>query len=283
LAELRAAGLDIDTRTTTARGDGERIARDAYREGCRDFIAVGGDGTTYELINGIFSPEGGAGALPVIEEGERPNLGFLPMGTGNSFLRDFSEHGAAHAITSLTGGARRDCDLVRVHHRAGVLHFINIFSIGFVADVAALRNNRFAALGEFGYVVAVVARVLGLAPSRFPMALDGGPMDQAKSTFISINNSTFTGGKMIMAPDADPSDGLIDVIRVGAMSRGTLLATFPKIFKGTHVHHPAVTAATAREIVLELDGELDVMIDGELLRIHPTRLEVIPKALQVIA
>ncbi len=115
------------------------------------------------------------------------------------------------------------------------------------------------------------------------MRLDKGSEDRAPVTFISINNSKFTGGKMMMAPGADTGDGQLDVVRVGEMGRGSLLATFPKIFKGTHLQHPAVSALQAKEVDFELDGDLDVMIDGEMLRIQPTHLEVVPEAVNVIA
>ncbi|MCA9692534.1 MAG: diacylglycerol kinase family lipid kinase [Nannocystaceae bacterium] len=274
---LRDAGLSLEIVRTQGPGDGVRLAREARDAGHRDFIAVGGDGTSYEIVNGLLS-DGAA------REGEAPyRLGFLPMGTGNSFLRDFTDRGAEHAIEAILADRHRPCDAVRVEHEDGVLHFINIFSIGFVADVAALRNRRFARLGELGYVVAVVAKVANLSIARFPHQLDDGPRDEGPSVFLSINNSKFTGGKMMMAPAAETDDGAVDIIRVGPMSRATLLATFPKIFKGTHVDHPAVTSARAREVRFDLDGPLDVMIDGELLTFHPRRLEVLPAAIEVFA
>jgi len=91
-----------------------RIAREAYGRGRRRFIAVGGDGTSYEVVNGLF-PEAGAG--------ERPTLGFLPLGTGNSFLRDFSDRGVEHAIESLIAGRMQGCDVLRLRHRGGVIHY----------------------------------------------------------------------------------------------------------------------------------------------------------------
>ena len=101
--------------------------------------------------------------------------------------------------------------------------------------------------------------------------------------FASFNNSRFTGGKMMMAPDADTADGLIDFIRVAPLSRLNLLRTFPKIFKGTHVHNPAVTTAKVRSVEFEVDDEIDIMIDGEADRVIPTRLDVLPGALRVHA
>ncbi len=270
---LRQSGLEVDVVETRAPGEARELARTEIAGTRRHFIAVGGDGTSFEIVNGL---------LDVPQNGERATLGFLPLGTGNSFLRDFSDQGAEYAIEALKQGKRRPCDVVRVTHTAGVMHYINIFSIGFVADVCATRNHRFPGLGEFGYTLSTVLRVATLRPYVFPMRTDGrSGEDREPLTFLSINNSRFTGGKMMMAPDANTRDGLLDIIRVGRMGRVTLLQTFPKIFKGTHVQHPAVTCSQAAGVDFELDADVDVMIDGEMMKFNPTRLEVIPGAIDV--
>ncbi|MCA9660842.1 MAG: diacylglycerol kinase family lipid kinase [Myxococcales bacterium] len=279
LDRLRDAGLTIDVRDTRSAGEAERIAREAYREGQRDFIAVGGDGTSFEVVNGLF---GGVDLEGRAAE-DVPHLGLLPLGTGNSFLRDFTDAGAEYAIESILQGRTRSCDVIRLTHPGGQVHFINIFSIGFVADVGDLRNRRFSALGEFGYIVGVILKTAGLHTYTFPMAIDGGPQDRGETTFISINNSRFTGGQMEMAPSADTGDGLLDVIRVGALSRISLLRTFPKIFKGTHLSNPAVTTFQAKAVDFEIPAPIPCMIDGEMLDLQPQRLEVLPGALRVRA
>ena len=269
---LRQSGIEVDVLEARGPGEAREHARNELRAGRRDFIAVGGDGTSFEIVNGLLD------APPV---GERPTLGFLPLGTGNSFLRDFSDQGAAYAIEALKDGRRRPCDVVRVTHTAGSLHFINIFSIGFVAEVGATRNRRFPALGEFGYTLATVLRVATLRPYVFPIQIEGQAEDREPLTFLSINNSRYTGGKMMMAPDASTRDGLLDIIRVGELGRVSLLRTFPKIFKGTHVQHPAVASHQAASVEFALDAAVDVMIDGEMLKLNPTRLEVVPGAIEV--
>jgi diacylglycerol kinase (ATP) len=235
---------------------------------------VGGDGTGYEVVNGLF-PQAAAGP-------ERPVLGFLPLGTGNSFLRDFTDRGAEHTIEALAKGSRRACDVIRLVHADGVLHYINILSIGFVADVNGLRARRFKRWGEFGYVLAVITAVAGLRARSYPMRIDGGELDEGAQTFASFNNSRFTGGKMMMAPHADTADGKIAVVRVGEMGRMSLLATFPKIFKGTHVQHPAVTTCQAARVELRLAEAIDVMVDGEALEVVPRELDVLSGALDVV-
>lgn len=274
LARLKTAGLEVEVAETRAAGDGSRIAREAYGRGVHRFIAIGGDGTGFEILNGVF---------PAAETGPRFAMGFLPLGTGNSFLRDFTDQGAEHSIRALCEGKRRPCDVVRLTHRDGTLYYINILSIGFVAEVAALTNRRFKPFGPLAYIMGVVSKVFSLTPRPFPMKLDGTREDREPVTFISINNSRFTGGKMKMAPDASTSDGLADVIRVGPMGRLELLKTFPKIFKGTHVHHPAASTAQVRSIEFDLAEEIDIMIDGEVLRVLPKRLDVLPGAFDVQA
>lgn len=273
LAALRAAGLEIDVVETRGPGDAVRIARNGWLDGRRNFIAIGGDGTGYEIVNGLF-PQ-------AAEDDEAPSLGFMPLGTGNSFLRDFSEDGADHAMRALREGRSRDCDVIHLECAEGDVYYINILSFGFTAEVGALTNRRFKALGEPGYVLAVVTKVAGLRSHVFPMATDGGPIDRSPCTFVSINNSRFTGGKMMMAPHAEIGDGNAAMVVVGRMGRVTLLRTFPKIFKGTHTRHPAVTTSKVKSVEFDVGEPIDLMIDGEVVRMTPRRLNVLPGALKV--
>lgn len=274
LERLRSAGIEVDTAQTSGPGQASELVRKAWAEGRRHFIAVGGDGTGYEVVNGLFPA--------AAEAAERPVLGFLPLGTGNSFLKDFTDQGAEHTIEALAKGARRPCDVIRLQHTGGLLHYINLLSIGFVADVNGLRARRFKRWGEFGYVLAVITAVASLRARGYPMRVDDGELDEAAQVFSSFNNSKFTGGKMMMAPHADTADGNIAVVRVGEMGRMSLLATFPKIFKGTHVDHPAVTTCHAARVELKLTETIDVMVDGEALEVVPQVLDVLPGALDVV-
>jgi len=249
------------------------LARDAYQKGQRRFLAVGGDGTSYEIINGLFSVKGA---------GEQPTLGFLPLGTGNSFLRDFSSRGAEAAMEALLAGRQRPCDVIRLTHREGTLHYINLLSVGFAADVAALTNRRFKPLGELGYLLGVLVCLLRLRRRAFPLRVDGGETDRRPCLFLSFNNSKFTGGKMMIAPQAEIGDGKLDYIRWGPIGRLGLLRNLPRLYDGTHVSHAMASCQRAARIDFELDGPVDVMVDGEVLRLHCETLEVLPSALQVV-
>jgi YegS/Rv2252/BmrU family lipid kinase len=273
LARVRAAGLSVDVIASTAPRHAVQLAREAYEQGFRKFIAIGGDGTAHEIINGIFS----ATSSP-----ERIALGFLPLGTGNSFLRDFSETGEEAAMKALLEGRRRAADLLRLRHAEGTVYSINLLSVGFTADVAALTNRMFKPLGQLGYLLGVFLRVAQLR--RRPFALrcdDDTAWDERRCLFLSFNNSKFTGGNMLIAPQADTSDGLIEFVRWGPIGRFGLLRTLPKLYDGTHLEHKLASRRAVRHIEFNLSAPVDVMVDGEVFRLECRSLDVLPGAVDV--
>jgi YegS/Rv2252/BmrU family lipid kinase len=294
LARLRAAGIAIETAETSAAGQATQIAREAYGRRYRKFLAVGGDGTSYEIVNGLFpesrSQVSGAGSQGDWggEEEEIPTLGFLPLGTGNSFLRDFSErnssdHGLEHAMLTIEARRSRACDVFRLTHRDGVIHYINLLSVGFAADVAMLRHRRFLGLGQFGYVLSIFLCLARLSRRPFPMRVDGqGEFDARRCLFLTFNNSKFTGGTMMIAPDAVTDDGLIEYVRWGPIGRLGLIRNLPRLYDGTHTRHPLAERRATRRVEFQLEGPVDLMVDGEVLTLHCERIDVLPSALRVV-
>ena len=294
LARLRAAGIVIEAAETNAAGDATQIAREAYRRGCRKFLAVGGDGTSYEIVNGLFPESGvevsGGRSQGVLgDEDERiPTLGFLPLGTGNSFLRDFSErnapdHGLEHAMRAIEARRSRACDVFRLVHSDGVIHYINLLSVGFAADVAMLRHRRFQGLGQFGYLLSIFLCLARLNRRPFPMRVDGqGEFDARRCLFLTFNNSKFTGGTMIIAPDAVTDDGLIEYVRWGSIGRLGLIRNLPRLYDGTHTRHALAERHATRQVEFRLEEPVDLMVDGEVLTLHCERIDVLPSALRVM-
>ena len=274
LDKLRAAGIELEAVEALHPGHASELARAAYQAGRRRFLAVGGDGTSYEIVNGLF---------PGAEGGERPTLGFLPLGTGNSFLRDFTESGAEESARALLEGRSRPCDVLRMTHAGGAIHYINLLSVGFAADVAALTNRQFKGLGELGYLLGVVICLARLRRRAFPLRVDKDrEWDRRRCLFLTFNNSKFTGGKMMIAPQADSGDGLIEFVRWGPIGRLGLVWNLRRLYDGTHVSHPLAERRAARRIEFDLDGPVDVMVDGEVLRLDCKALDVLPGALNIV-
>jgi diacylglycerol kinase (ATP) len=273
LARLADAGVPLEVHHTHGAGEASELARNAWREGWRRFLAVGGDGTTFEVLNGLF---------PIVGD-ERPRLGMLPLGTGNSFLRDFAITDTNAALRAIERGSTRRCDVIKATHSAGALHYINLLSIGFTAEAGELTNRRFKPLGPAGYVLATLTTAARLTFPRFAITIDDDERDDRPCILLSFSNSRFTAGTMMMAPGADVSDGSLDVIRINKMRRRDFVRQFPMIFKGTHVDRPEVEVKQAKHVTFDLSEAVDVMVDGEVQRLKLERLDVVPGALEVIA
>ena len=274
LERLRRGGIEVESLETSAPGQATELVRAAYARGRRNFIAVGGDGTSYEIVNGLF---------PEAHSTERPTLAFLPLGTGNSFLRDFSDRGVEFAIEALVAKRSRPCDVLRLTHKNGVLHYINLLSMGFSADVATLRARRFTGWGELGYQFAIFISLVHFRRRPFPLRVDGEEnSDRRLCLFLTFSNSKFTGGTMMIAPQAEIDDGLIEYVRWGRIGRLGLIRNLPTLYDGTHINHPLAERQAAKRIDFELDAPIDVMVDGEVLTLHCEGLDVLPSALNVV-
>ena len=273
VARLREKGLHIDVIASTGPGHAVQLAREAYAQGYRKFLAVGGDGTAHEILNGIFLNR---------RSPERIALGFLPLGTGNSFLRDFTDQGAEASLDALVTNRSRPVDLIRLTHACGEIYSFNILSVGFTADVGAIANRVFKPLGHLGYLFAVFVRVAQLKRRAFILRSDDElEWDTRRSLFLAFNNSKFTGGTMLIAPDANPSDGLIEFVRWGPISRLGLLRMLPKLYDGTHIKHPLASRKAVKHVEFKIPVPVDVLIDGEIFSLECRSLDILPSAVDI--
>ncbi len=274
LERVRQAGIELEIVQTTRAGEATKLARAAYAQGFRNFLAVGGDGTSYEIVNGLF---------PEAQTQGRPALGFLPLGTGNSFLRDFTSRGVEHTIEALRQKNRRACDVIRMRHATGEIYFINMLNLGFAADAGEVANRRFKRWGTASYIFGVLATLARLEHLAFPHRLPGaGDWDRRPCLFLAFGNSKFTGGKMMMAPHANPADGKIEYVRWSPLGRLRLLWNFPSLFTGAHVKHALASRAAVERADFDLGGPVNVIVDGDVLRLDCRSVEVLPAAVDVI-
>ena len=273
LARLREKGLHIDVIASTGPGHAVQLAREAYAQGYRKFLAVGGDGTAHEILNGVFANR---------RNPERTALGFLPLGTGNSFLRDFTDQGAEASLDALVTNRSRAVDLIRLTHASGEIYSFNILSVGFTADVGAIANRIFKPLGHLGYLFGVFVRVAQLKRRAFILRSDDEQeWDTRRSLFLTFNNSKFTGGSILIAPDANPSDGLIEFVRWGPIGRLGLLRMLPKLYDGTHIKHPLASRKAVKHVEFKIPVPVDVLIDGEIFSLECKSLDIQPSAVDI--
>ena len=271
LDELRRRGLELEVTFTESPKHATELARRAAGEGQRRFLSVGGDGTAAEVVNGLVA----AGVAGECE------LAMLPLGTGNSFLRDFEVTDPEVAIEAISRGRSMPIDVIRLTHEDGEIHFINTMGTGFVARAGELTNERFKFLGAAGYIAAVLVCVVKLRYETNTLRY-AGKTDDARTVLTSFSNSQYTGGSMRMAPDAQVADGLVDLVRAGPLGRAALMAAFARIFSGTHTGLDEVWTQQVDRVEFVNPSYQAVLIDGDLYHLTPLSIEVLPGAIRLV-
>jgi diacylglycerol kinase (ATP) len=263
-------------------------------------LAMGGDGTVgacaagladaaARVAAGAAAPAEAAGAaaaagaaVPAEAAVRVAALAIIPAGGGNDGARNLGLPFAdpLAAATMLPGLRPRRSDLAR----AGERYVLNAAGAGFDAEVSRRANRGLSrAPGRVRYVGAVLAELVTGRPASFLLRLDGQSI-QTDAWLVAVANSRSYGGGMRIAPAAMLDDGLLDVVIVdGELSKGGFLATFPKVFSGRHVEHPAVRVHRAARVELEADRPLAVHADGELASTVPVTLQVVAGAIEVLA
>lgn len=267
----------IEVRMSEHPGHAVEIGREAAERGFGRILCLGGDGTPFEVVHGLRSA--GRPARPV-------ELGLIPAGTGNSFLRDFGVTTAEEAIEGILAGRRRQVDLVEFEYQGEGRNerrfSLNILGVGLIADILKLTNERLKFLGSAGYGLAVLLRLAKGMNNRIDITADGRSWT-IRDSALAISNSKFTGGKMMIAPPADVSDGKADLVVFREANRREIVAIFKGVFGGTHVGHPKVEMTSAAEMTIVSDPPLLIMADGELLGHTPLRLKVLPREMTILA
>jgi len=268
-AYLADRNIVHQTAVSARPGHVTKIAAEAAGRGQSPIVLVGGDGTLFEAVNGMAK----AGRfLPVAQ---------IPVGTGNSFIKDLGIESVEDGLRALTEGRTRAVDIGRVHSAVGEYHFVNLVGAGFVANVVS-RAISFKLFGDLAYTIGVLLELVVLRAVPCRLTVDG--KDSIRDAiFVEVCNSRKTGGQMIMAPSAEVDDGLFDVVIARAMSRATLLKLFPLIFTGEHVKDPHIETFRCSRISVSFEPPQRVTPDGEVLGNTPLEIEVVPRALEVFS
>jgi diacylglycerol kinase (ATP) len=256
---------------TRRPGDAEALAAEAGRRGHDRVVAVGGDGTVQEVVNGLL------GGSPPCE------LGIVALGSGNDLARSLrlpAELGSAWRVA--IGRGARPVDVARARNGDGRERwFVSAGGIGFDAQVAAaMAKRRTWQAGRAGYLFTTLAELWRFENRAVEITIDGSASARTV-LFVAIANGAYYGGGMKIAPDAHPDDGLLDVCVVGDLSRMAALGQIPNLYRGTHVRHPAVSMHTARVIGIEGDDQTRIHLDGEPFGGLPLRVRLTASAITV--
>jgi YegS/Rv2252/BmrU family lipid kinase len=273
-ARLAADGIEVAQHQTRSLEDARLAACQAA--GAVDaVVAVGGDGTVGACAAGL------ADAGPPGSPGTGAALGVVPAGGGNDAARSLGlpagdPLAAAGLLPTLR---RRPADLATVAGRA----YLNVAGAGFDSEVNRIANQYLGWAGNRPrYVGAVLAELVVGRTARFRLSLDGRAAE-LRGWLVAVANGPSYGGGMLVAPQASLADGLLEVVVIGDVGKLEFLRTFPKVFPGRHVEHPAVAVHRAARVELDADRPLAVYADGEPAGTLPATFEVRPAAITVLA
>jgi diacylglycerol kinase (ATP) len=273
LRQLLAVRDDVELFVTRRSGDAEQRAAASENEIDR-VVAVGGDGTVQEVLNGLLT-SGVATA----------ELGVVPVGTGNDLARSLGlprDPGAAWRIAM--GRSGRAIDVARARNGAGDARwFASAGGIGFDAQVAAAMAARHGwRASRAGYLLSTLVELRRFENQPVRITLDGDEI-RRDVLLVAIANGAYYGGGMRIAPAAEPDDGILDVCVVGDISRLTALRELPNLYRGTHVRHPAVSTHTATTIEIDGTSATRVHLDGEPFGTLPLAVQLVTGAIVVAA
>jgi diacylglycerol kinase (ATP) len=280
-AWLAEQGIEARILETREAGHAERLAAAASDLGHDRVIAVGGDGTIQEVLNGLLSSGVGTDAGP-------PAMGVIPSGRGNDLARSVNLPIDPMACLPIAlGDTTRPFDVGRAEGANGSRrHFGAAGGVGFDAAVAYTMavHRRFWMRGEAGYFLGTLNELRRYRNSELVVTLIGDGEDRVVSQrflFVAFANGPYYGGGMQICPDARTDDGWLDVCLVGDLSRVAALRELPGIYQAKHLRNPMVEIVRARRLRIDGDGATRVHLDGEPFGNVPVEVTLLPGAVRV--
>jgi diacylglycerol kinase (ATP) len=272
-----AAKVPIRVAFTEWIGHATTLAHDAGENGFSTLLFVGGDGTMNEVVNGLLS-------LP---PARRPALAALPWGTGADLPRGLGlKPGPEAAVARLLRRHLQAIDVAAAVFRGRDLlptsrFFANIADVGLGGRVAERVNRRNKAAGGFAsFLEAILTSFWSYEKPELTVRVDDVLRHQGRVASVVMANGCYFAGGMRIAPQARFSDGLLDVVVIGDVGRGDLIANLPRLYRGTHMNHPKVSAFRGRHLVVE--GEAPLEMDGESPGWSPVEVRIEPDALRIL-
>lgn len=287
-AEIRRQLGDFTLMKTERPEDAARFARQLAEQGCGLVIASGGDGTIGETVDGLLTSGLDAQSLP--------RFAILPCGTGSDFARSISMTGTPQEMVArIAAGKIREIDAGRVtfvddEGRAAMRHFINIASLGLSGPTSRAVNKAKRSGRASGQLLFMWHTIRELIRYRFQdvrIIVDGAPAIEARIAVAAAANGRFFGGGMMIAPQAELDDGVLDFVIFRGAAKLSLIRDMRLLYTGSHIGHPAVTILRGSKIIIEPAGDpalntAQLDIDGESPGSIPATFEALPKAIKVI-
>lgn len=261
---LAQKGIPFHGATTTYPGHATELAMEAIEKGYRDIIAVGGDGTIYEVVNGLMDSNG--------------SLGVIPAGTGNDFAHGLHlPMDPSAALDVILKGQKKLIDIGTANEKV----FINVAGTGFDADVLmTMKKARKILKGKLIYLISALSTLLRYQFRDVSIEVDG-KVYHRRILLVAIANGSYYGGGMQVAPKANMEDGKLDVCIISSLPKWRVPFLLPKFIKGDHLHFSFVEYYRGEHVRISSSMPSPLNIDGELAGTTPLECSLKPLSLSV--
>jgi diacylglycerol kinase (ATP) len=270
---------------TRSVGDATRLTREALQSGAERVVALGGDGTVNEVVNGFF-----ADGAPIAPDAA---FGLIPFGTGGDFRRTMQiSTELDEAAVVIAADHRRVIDVGRLDYTtadggAASRMFANICSFGISGVVDRLVNKSKKRFGRLSFALATARATMSYTNQRVHLRFDDDPASATDVTIntVAIANGRYFGGAMKIAPEAEVDDGLFDVVCLGDFGKAEILWKGTRVYKGAHLGMDKVTSRRARIVDAEpvnAGDAVEIDLDGENIGKLPARFTLVPRALSMV-
>ena len=268
--EFKNLNIEITLIKTSHVGHATQLVKDTDISVYDSVCAMGGDGTLFEVLNGMFSRN----------ESERRPISVIPNGTGNSFMKTIGIESQLSSIEKIAKNESRPIDVMKAVCGDEVLYSLNLIGWGMATDISLLAEGL-RIFGGQRYNIASFLEIVKNKKRTAKLVVDGVERED-NFAFIIACNTKFVGKDMKMAPNAEIDDGKIDLIIVKEASSFTLFSVFPKLFDGSHVDHDACeyVHCNSFSILPEEAGKLN--IDGEIIGSSPVAVEMLKNGVELI-
>ncbi len=279
--QLTAQGITFTQAITCGPGDGIMLAAQAVAARATRLIVVGGDGTLNEIVTGLSQAITLGTAVPT--------LALLPLGTGTDFARGLGITSIEAGLNALHNDQPQAIDLgiAQFHDQAGQAQrraFVNVADCGLGPHATAQIRNVSQLPGQLAYLYGATQAIAAYTPAMTQINVDGQEAYHAPCGLLAVGNGRYFGGGMHVAPKAQLADGQFDLVILGGTNRRRLLSELlPRVYRGTHLRHPAVHLLRGATIAITAEPPLPLELDGEIVGSTPATFSLLPQALNVFA
>lgn len=277
---FRSSAISFDYASTERKGHAIELTRGAIKEGFRNFVSVGGDGTLNEIINGVFSQQ--------FCNPSEITAGMIPVGTGNDWGRMFGiplvYEGAVNVIKEKKV-MKHDVGLVKFYsgQEECQRYFLNIAGLGFEALVV-LKTNKKKEKGRSSkaiYLYNLLSSLISFHNTEVEITVDN-QVSKARIFSVNVGNGRYCGGGMRQTPDALPDDGLLDITVIKEMGRLEIIRNLKLLYDGTILSHPKIDGYRGKYLKVTSEELVYVEADGESLGHTPVEFSVLPSAINIV-